>query len=57
MKRLVFILLLCLQALTGWAATQSETDSLQQVLLTLPHDSTRLHLLKKMAQIEQMNPK
>lgn len=53
MKRLILIIIVCCRAL-GWchANTQTETDSLYRVAQSLPHDSTRLEMFKRLAQIE-----
>ena len=58
MKRLILIIIVCCRAL-GWchANTQTETDSLYRVTQSLPHDSTRLEMFKRLAQIEQLTPK
>ena len=58
MKRLILIIIVCCRAL-GWchANTQTETDSLYRVAQTLPHDSTRLEMFKRLAQIEQLTPR
>ena len=52
MKRLILIIIVCCRAL-GWchANTQTETDSLYRVAQSLPHDSTRLEMFKRLAQI------
>lgn len=57
MKRLILIIIVCCRAL-GWchANTQTETDSLYRVTQSLPHDSTRLEMFKRLAQIEQLTP-
>lgn len=57
MKRLIYLLMLCCYTLGGQANLPAETDSLQQVLQTLPQDSTRLDLIQKILRIEQSNPK
>lgn len=58
MKRLILIIIVCCRAL-GWchANTQTETDSLYRVAQSLPHDSTRLEMFKRLAQIEQLTPR
>lgn len=58
MKRLILIIIVCCWAL-GWchANTQTETDSLYRVAQSLPHDSTRLEMFKRLAQIEQLTPR
>lgn len=55
-KRLIFILLLCLQILSAKAMDKAEIDSLKRVIEALPHDSTRLVALKNIAQIKLMAP-
>lgn len=57
MKRICFLLILCCCFLGGQASIPAETDSLQQVLQTLPNDSTRLKVLQDILRIEQANPK
>lgn len=57
MKRKLFLLILCCCSLWVKAFVPAETDSLQQALQTLPHDSTRLQLLQNIVRIEQANPK
>lgn len=58
MKQLrhLLILLCCCFPLWGQAYA-STTDSLQQVLQTLPHDSTRLKAIQQILKIEQANSK
>ena len=58
MKRLILIIIVCCRAL-GWchANTLTETDSLYRVAQSLPHDSTRLEMFKRLAQIEQLTPR
>ena len=58
MKRFMLILIACCCLASGaYADGQTEADSLYRVAQTLPHDSTRLEMLKKLAQIEQLTPK
>lgn len=57
MKRICFLLTLCCSFVWGQANLPAETDSLQQALQTLPHDTTRLELLQNILRIEQANPK
>ena len=57
MKRFILILIACCLASGAYADGQTEADSLYRVAQTLPHDSTRLEMLKKLAQIEQLTPK
>lgn len=54
-KAMIIIFCLCLQALSGHAGSpyKNATDSLQAVLETLPHDSTRLDVLFEIMLIEQ----
>lgn len=55
MKKVICILLLCLQTLAGVAdnTPKSVVDSLLTQLETLPHDTTRLELLQKLALASQ----
>ena len=55
MKRWIFFLALCLGTLAGHAATETESDSLQRLVRTLPHDSIRLAVFSSIAKIEQNN--
>lgn len=58
MKRLIYyILILCCCSVSVQAKILAETDSLQQVLSTMPHDTTRLKLIQNILRIEQANPK
>lgn len=54
-KAMIIIFCLCFHALSGHAGSlyKSTTDSLQAVLETLPHDSTRLNVLFEIMLIEQ----
>ena len=51
MKRFILILIACCLASGAYADGQTEADSLYRVAQTLPHDSTRLEMLKKLAQM------
>ena len=42
MKRLILLIITCYGLLSGYANTDTASDSLLQVLQTLPHDTTRL---------------
>ena len=55
MKKMICILLFCLQTLAGLAdnTPKSVVDSLLTQLETLPHDTTRLELLQKLALASQ----
>lgn len=58
MKKITCIILLAIQALFCLAGSTptSITDSLSAQLETLPHDSTRLQLLDRLARISQSSP-
>lgn len=58
MKRLIFLIILSLQMLSGWANNQtlSITDSLLSVLPTLPHDTVRLQVLEQLVITTQGSP-
>lgn len=45
MKRLILLMITCYCLLPGHANTDIASDSLLQVLQTLPHDTTRLSTL------------
>lgn len=55
MKRTLILIIFCVQVLLGFAAIsqQSMTDSLLAKLKVAPHDTTRLELLEKLANITQ----
>lgn len=53
MKKVIFIICLCIKALSGWGSSTNTTDSLRTVLETLPHDSTRLQVLLEITLAEQ----
>lgn len=58
MKQLIYCLLICCcYALRIQAGVVPKADSLQQVLATLPHDTTRLQVIQDILRIEQSNPK
>lgn len=59
MKKLICILTLCLFALYGFAGSHilDTIDSLQNVLKTLPHDTTRLKVLTEIILTEQRSPR
>lgn len=59
MKRLIFIMLLSLQTLSGWTNSQtlSITDSLLSVLPTLSHDTVRLQVLEQLVITTQGSPR
>lgn len=59
MKKIIFILALCLQTLYGFASNHhtNTADSLQVVLKTLPHDTIRLKVLTEIVLTEQHSPK
>ena len=42
MKRLILLIITCYGLLLGYANTDTASDSLLQMLQTLPHDTTRL---------------
>lgn len=53
MKRLILLIITCYGLLSGYANTDTASDSLLQVLQTLPHDTTRLSTLNDIIKIEQ----
>ena len=55
MKRLILLIITCYGLLSGYANTDTASDSLLQVLQTLPHDTTRLSTLNDIIKIEQNN--
>ena len=57
MKRLILLMITCYCLLPGHASTDIASDSLLQVLQTLPHDNTRLSTLNDNSKIEQNNNK
>ena len=57
MKRLILLMITCYCLLPGHANTDIASDSLLQVLQTLPHDTTRLSTLNDIIKIEQNNYK
>ena len=57
MKRLILLIITCYGLLSGYANTDTASDSLLQVLQTLPHDTTRLSTLNDIIKIEQNNYK
>lgn len=58
MKRLLFLIITaCYLTQPGHADTEATSDSLLQVLETLPHDTTRLSTLNDIIKIEQNNYK
>lgn len=58
MKRLILLIIICFCVLTVKATISTVSDSLLQVLQTIPHnDSARLVTLKNIIQIEQNNYK
>lgn len=57
MKRLFFLTIICCYTLTGRANITADTDSLQKILQTVPHDTIRLSILKQIIKIEQNNAK
>lgn len=57
MKRLILILIQCCYILSCAAApSQTETDSLENLLPILPHDSTRLDLIQNLTRMQQSTP-
>ena len=56
MKRLILLIITCYGLLLGYANTDTASDSLLQMLQTLPHDTTRLSTLNAIIKIEQMYP-
>lgn len=56
MKRILFFIIVCCCLLTGKANISATSDSLVQVLQTLPHDTTRLNTINQIIIIEQNNP-
>ena len=52
MKRLILLIITCYGLLSGYANTDTASDSLLQVLQTLPHDTTRLSTLNDIIKIE-----
>ena len=57
MKRLILLIITCYGLLLGYANTDTASDSLLQMLQTLPHDTTRLSTLNAIIKIEQNNYK
>lgn len=57
MKRLILLIITCYCLLPSYANTATASDSLLQVLQTLPHDTTRLSTLNAIIKIEQNNYK
>ena len=57
MKRLILLIITCHGLLLGYANTDTASDSLLQMLQTLPHDTTRLSTLNAIIKIEQNNYK
>ena len=55
MKRLILLIITCYGLLLGYANTDTASDSLLQLLQTLPHDTTRLSTLNAIIKIEQNN--
>lgn len=53
MKRLILLIITCYGLLLGYANTDTASDSLLQMLQTLPHDTTRLSTLNAIIKIEQ----
>lgn len=60
MKRLILLIITCYGLLLGYANTDTASDSLLQMLQTLPHDTTRLStlnaIIKNRAKQLQMYP-
>lgn len=52
MKRLILLIITCYGLLSGYANTDTASDSLLQMLQTLPHDTTRLSTLNAIIKIE-----
>lgn len=57
MKRLILLLIACCCLVIEKASSNSNTDSLLQVIKSLPHDSTRMVTLNDIIRIEQNNYK
>lgn len=57
MKQLIYILMLSCCTLWAQANILVESDSLQRILSTLPHDTTRLKKIQEILRIEQANQK
>ena len=51
MKRLILLIITCYGLLLGYANTDTASDSLLQMLQTLPHDTTRLSTLNAIIKI------
>lgn len=55
MKRMILLIVVCCCFMTGMASVEAKSDSLVQVLQTMPYDTTRLNILNKIIKIEQSN--